>query len=361
MTLATRGRVSRSASDHPEHIELWNDERIRAWQDYHLSGMPELISAVHLCHALLALSQTGILGLLGRNGGASVDELVAGRPARLVRGYLRYLTVRGVLEEWQDTYRLSARGRLLTGEIALARLGFYREAYGPVMGRLSDLLSGTARYGQDVVRVDGALSRHSGTVTTTSYTAVLLEALRGQNTKRVVDLGCGSGALLVELCLQDASLSGIGIDIAPEAVDAARLLAARRGVGDRLEFALADAFDPATWPAGCRSADAITALGVLHEALRDGDAAVVDIIDRYAAIVTGAKVLFVGEPELRYDDKENDSDFFLVHVLTGQGIPRDRTGWLGLFAKTRLRCSRIYTNAVAGPRTCFYELTSREA
>jgi hypothetical protein len=50
-----------------------------------------------------------------------------------------------------------------------------------------------------------------------------------------------------------------------------------------------------------------------------------------------------------------------VHFLTAQGIPRDRAHWLDLFDKTRLRCLRIYSNAVAGPRTLFYELAPRES
>jgi hypothetical protein len=97
-------------------------------------------------------------------------------------------------------------------------------------------------------------------------------------------------------------------------------------------------------------------VGVLHELFRDGDDAVIAVLDRYAGALTGEQVLLIGEPELRYDDRENDSDFFLVHVLSRQGLPRDRWAWLDLFARSRLACHRIVTNAVAGPRTCFYEL-----
>lgn len=341
----------------PEEVELWEPRRIRDWQDYHLSGMPQMLSSMNLCHALLALSSSGMLAQLRDSRPATAETLLEGLDRETGTGFLRYLTVCGVLEQHGGVHRLTRRGELLTGDVALARLGFYLEAYAPVIGRMTDLLTGRAVYGVDVVRAAGPLSRHSGTVSTSAYTPVVLEAMRGRSAHRLLDLGCGGGSLLVELCLARPDLSGIGIDIAPEAIEAARRLAAASGLDGRVEFAVADAFAPDTWPEACTAVDVICGVGVLHEQFRDGDQAVVDILNRYAGVVTEQRTLLIGEPELRYDNQENDSDFFLVHFLTRQGIPRGRAGWLDIFDRTRLRCRRVYTNAVAGPRTCFYELT----
>jgi SAM-dependent methyltransferase len=347
----------------PEDVQLWDEDRIRAWQDYHLSGMPQLLSSMNLCHALLALNNSGILDRLRAGAGAvAAAELLEGLDPEVGAGFLRYLVTCGVLEEHGGRHRLTRRGELLTGDVALARLGFYLEAYGPVTGRMTDLLTGRATYGLDVTRAAGALSRHSGTVSTSAYTLVVLEALRSSGASRLLDLGCGGGSLLVELCQARPDLTGVGIDIAPEAIEAARRLADRTGLAGRVEFAVADAFDPSSWPASCASVDVICGVGVLHEQFRDGDQAVIDILDRYATVVggEGEKRLLIGEPELRYDNQENDSDFFLVHFLTAQGIPRGRPGWLDVFERTSLRCRRVYSNAVAGPRTVFYELVPRE-
>ena len=98
---------------------------------------------------------------------------------------------------------------------------------------------------------------------------------------------------------------------------------------------------------------------MLHERFRDGEDAVIDLLNRFAKTLGDERMLLIGEPELRYDDRENDSDFFLVHVLTQQGIPRDRAGWLEVIERTQLDCPRVYSSAVAGPRTCFYELVQR--
>jgi SAM-dependent methyltransferase len=344
-----------------EHVELWDDDRIGTWQDYHLSGMPELISSMNLCHALLALANSGLLDRVSATEPRPAEELLAGLDDRMGAGFLRYLVTSGVLDEWQGGYRLSHKGKLLTNDVARARLGFYLEAYGPVTRAMTDLLTGKAKYGVDVSRADSALSRHTGTVTTSAYTEIVLAAMRDRSVTRLLDLGCGGGALLVTLCQEHPGLTGVGIDIAQEAIDAARQRAEASGVADRVEFAVADAFEPDTWPDACRGADMICGVGVLHERFRDGEQAVVDILDRYAMTLSAGRTLLIGEPELRYDNQANDSDFFLVHVLTEQGIPRDRAGWQQVFDQSSLRCDRIYTGAVAGPRTCFYELTSRES
>lgn len=349
--------IDEIVSEPPALIELWDGERIRAWQGYHLSGASEIISASNLCHALLALATSGLLERLRGGRPQTRTELLTGMNHEIGSGFLRYLTVCGVLEEHDDTYRLSRRGEMLTSDIALARIGFYLEGYGPVTREAARLLDGSARYGVDVVRDHGALGQRSGSITAISYVPIVRHVMG--SARRLVDLGCGDGSLLVEICRRHPEVSAVGLDVAPAAIAAATARAERAGVADRAHFAVADAFDPATWPSTSDHADVICAVGVMHEKFRDGERAVIDLLDILAKQVAGGRVLLLGEPELRYDNRENDSDFFLVHVLTGQGIPRDRAGWLAVFARSDLRCRGVYTSAVAGPRTCFFELVSR--
>lgn len=338
-----------------EMLELHDRKGVVTWEEFQLSGMPEIIGSIHLGQVLLAVSECGILDRI-RTGRNSVKAgLLEGLNSRIAENLLRYLEVRGVLSQWEEEYCLTRKGELLTGEIPMARLGFYLEAYGPVTGKVGDLLTGRATYGVEVKRAGGPLSKHCATVFARYYTPIVLEAMRGRGATRALDLGCGGGQLLVDACLNDPGFSGVGIDLAPEAVAAAQDLARRNGVADRLSFFVADAFAPHTWPDACHEAETLFAIGMLHEHFRDGEQAVVDVLNTYAD-VSGRKMLLVGEPEPRYDDRENDSDFFLVHVLTDQGIPQDRHSWLRVFEQTRLECRRILTPAVAGPRMCFYDL-----
>lgn len=57
---------------------------------------------------------------------------------------------------------------------------------------------------------------------------------------RILDLGVGSGALLVALLTEMKGATGLGVDLSPEAVDTARFNAVRNGVGDRATFLVSD-------------------------------------------------------------------------------------------------------------------------
>lgn len=57
---------------------------------------------------------------------------------------------------------------------------------------------------------------------------------------RILDLGVGSGALLVALLTELKGAVGLGIDLSSEAVDTARFNATRNGVGERARFCVSD-------------------------------------------------------------------------------------------------------------------------
>ena len=60
---------------------------------------------------------------------------------------------------------------------------------------------------------------------------------------RILDLGTGSGAILIALLASLLAATGIGTDIDPAALQIARRNARRHGVGDRAEFQLSDWLD----------------------------------------------------------------------------------------------------------------------
>jgi len=63
---------------------------------------------------------------------------------------------------------------------------------------------------------------------------------RPERTRRVLDLGTGSGCLLVALLHEIPGATGIGIDRSPAALVTARSNAARNGVADRASFLAGD-------------------------------------------------------------------------------------------------------------------------
>jgi SAM-dependent methyltransferase len=340
----------------PDVIELEDEQQRREWQAFVMSNLPEMISAMHVCHAVRALADTPLLDRLRHGTRRSDAGLLAGINPDVGAGFLHYLVNRGILETRGEEYFLTRLGEFLTTDISLARLGVYLGAYGGVTSRIGDLLTGKATYGKDVVRDGGQLGAHCDTLFSFFHTPVVLRAMHGRNVKRMLDVGCGGGQLIVDVCLRDPSLTGIGLDIDADAVAVANDLAHRSGVADRVEFVVGDAFDPKSWPAVCAEADGLCMMSALHEHFRNGEQAVVDLLDEMSSMFPEQKILLIGEPELRYDGRENDDDFFLIHVLTGQGLPRERSAWFDVFDKSTLHCRQVYTRPGAGPRMCFYDL-----
>jgi release factor glutamine methyltransferase len=73
-------------------------------------------------------------------------------------------------------------------------------------------------------------------------TETLVEIALSQPFNRVLDLGTGSGAILVTLLAERAQATGQGVDISPEALTVARGNARLLGVMARAEFFLSDWF-----------------------------------------------------------------------------------------------------------------------
>lgn len=61
---------------------------------------------------------------------------------------------------------------------------------------------------------------------------------------RVLDLGTGSGCLLLSLLKENPSARGVGVDISSQALDVARQNAQNLGVASRVEWCMADWFAP---------------------------------------------------------------------------------------------------------------------
>ncbi|QYK40059.1 MAG: peptide chain release factor N(5)-glutamine methyltransferase [Paracoccaceae bacterium] len=77
-------------------------------------------------------------------------------------------------------------------------------------------------------------------------TEVLVSAALAQPFARILDLGTGSGCILISLLADRPSATGLGVDVSPGALGVARRNAADHAVGDRAAFVLSDWFDAVT-------------------------------------------------------------------------------------------------------------------
>jgi release factor glutamine methyltransferase len=65
----------------------------------------------------------------------------------------------------------------------------------------------------------------------------------GDRPLRIIDVGTGTGCLLVTLLAELPLATGLGIDLAPRALVAAQANAERHGVAERADFAISDALE----------------------------------------------------------------------------------------------------------------------
>jgi magnesium-protoporphyrin O-methyltransferase len=89
--------------------------------------------------------------------------------------------------------------------------------------------------------VDDWTTKATKRPTAAKVTASLLDAITeaGVTERTVLDVGCGIGDLAIEVVARGAA-SGTGYDLSPKAIDQARMLAASRGVGERMRFEVGD-------------------------------------------------------------------------------------------------------------------------
>lgn len=339
---------------------IHNREAKGAWNEYLASGLVRDIGSFHLCLTVHALSKSGMANFFLTHPCFSSEDVCRKYNTHIASYLLEYLVVRNILVKTtsDNTYSLTEYGRRCLSPVSLAQIGFYIEAYSPVLNHMADLVTNKKIYGREVLRDGMALGAHCATLFTIFHTEIILKIVNEKGLKSILDLGCGGGAMLIDACKNALEIKGFGLDIAPGAIEFANNLCREEGLEDRLSFAVGDAFDPKTWP-DYKNIDAISAVGALHEHFRDGEESIIRMLNIFASLIKEGrtKYFILGEPELYYDNEENDPDLFLVHIFTSQGFPRRRELWMDVLDKSNLKCERVYTRVGIGPRFCFYVLS----
>jgi SAM-dependent methyltransferase len=328
----------------PELIEILNPDS-QAWmggiRDSNVVGM---VRALHLAHALLALEETGIAAKLLAGGAVPQDVLVAGLDTELAGHFLRYMEMREIVKLDAGRVQLTETGRKVydsTGPITTLR--FYLRGYGPVVAATTDLLRGGKTYGKDVVRDGVAVGGASAETSRHLANHLIFRRVRSLGARCVLDVGCGGGAFLIDLCRHDPDVRGIGLDISAPAIEAARREVEREGLASRIQFVVGDGFRPETWPSLCDEADVVVASQVLHEATRHSQQPTLHTLQRFAERLRsgGLKALLIYENRFSGRWETLESEFFLLHALSQQGFPLSPEGWVELFSQAGLRCREI--------------------
>lgn len=101
---------------------------------------------------------------------------------------------------------------------------------------VSQILGKRAFWGRDFLVTPAVLDPRPETET------LIAAALDGAEPERILDLGTGSGAILVTLLAEWPNATGLGVDISQPALSVAARNARAHGVVDRVEFRISDWF-----------------------------------------------------------------------------------------------------------------------
>ncbi len=167
-----------------------------------------------------------------------------------------------------------------------------------------------------------------------------LEILNNQRESAILDLGTGSGCIVISLLVNLSGAMGVGIDLSKRALDQARQNSVRHGVGSRLEWRAGSWFAPVRE----EKFDLIVAnppyivseeISGLQTEVRDFDPAAAldgggDGLDAYRAILADAgqylhpdgKLLF----ELGFDQKEAVTELCRQNGFAGIRVEPDLAG-----------------------------------
>lgn len=335
----TRFRRVGSEGRWPIHAVETGSAAYQALRDVQAGGMSDAVRGFALSTAMFTFIDSKLLPIVEEHGCVASREAAerCGYDPNLTAGLLRFLATQGLFaEEAGEVFRLTPQGAAAIAPTSISTIRFYVGGYGHLMTASGRMLERTVTYGRDITRDVNNVVIGSMLNTASFMDMVPLAVLARRGCLSVADLGCGAGQFLIEWVKGGPERRGVGIDLAPEAIAAAKASADKHGVASQLSFHVGDAFDLALVKPACRDIDALFSFAMEHEALRDGEVAVTAHIDAMAAQFPGKRYL-LGEPMLEMSAA--DGVFYWLHVLSMQGIPRDVPGWCSLL--DRLKTARL--------------------
>lgn len=306
----------------------------------------DLVEAFQLSHAVFTLHSLGLFTALKEP--VTAEELSAkySLDPVMLRGVLEYLAAR------TDLLRKSG-GRFVTtrryAEGARFLLDLYIGAYGGNAAQLAKLLRDPSA-APDVV--DRARHARAFAAVAGSALGQLPEIVRQLEFNHILDLGCGTGALLLELAARDSHFVGWGVDLNVAMCKMARARISSARLGKRVRVFRGDCGNlSSALPRQVRAqVRAVTACNVANEMFTDGHSAAI-------AWLRGLGESFPGRPLMivdyygRLGKKRRGSRETLLHdyiqLISGQGVPPATAAeWRSIYAQAGCQLVHIIEDKV---------------
>ncbi|HEX2658891.1 MAG TPA: methyltransferase domain-containing protein [Polyangia bacterium] len=323
----------------------------------HLSFAPgadevELSSNYILSHVLFSLYDSGFYEYVRQHPHFTRAQIVADlHYDAMTFDWLIYALIgRGLVRDEAGELSLTERGQSFTNTITRGLLNLYAGGYNGLLSNLGPLLRGEVTL--DDPRLDRS-ARHAaaGTEDLTCVRVVpaVIDLLKEKGVEGILDLGCGTGGFLIQWA-QLTNGWGAGVDMSAGALQAARENAIRFGMQDRLSFYLGEVGREALpiSPEVVSRVGALTAMFILHEFGRGGDAAIVRVLRALAAQFAGKLLIALEMPPVNLADLNGRPppsldalDYHFIHPLSRQGEPRPKAVWEGLYEQAGMKLLNV--------------------
>jgi 2-ketoarginine methyltransferase len=309
-------------------------KRLLRLQRAHRDTWEGLLDGFYTTRAIQTLLNVGFLDEVERKGSVDVESFARSNnlDPDVLRALCEALFAMRVLKLNGHGYALDRKGKMV---LEVAR-GWFDISYGyeEVFHNLEGLLKKTKRYGSDVHRRGDYVARGSGEIENWVYFPLAIEMVRNGGFKRVLDLGCGDGTFLREMCRNLSGVTGYGLDLAPDAIALGERLRHDEGLDGRVHLHAADVCEMETLPNLWRDIDLGITFFVLHEVRYAGGEAVVHLLRSF-------RRLFPNVPLIVFEAIRPTAEqmrarpgmsvhYFMYHDLTHQK-PVSREEWRDLF------------------------------
>jgi SAM-dependent methyltransferase len=219
-----------------------------------------------------------------------------GVPREVMRRYLGTLERLGLVTEAGNgpDRRVRATSKLgeLVHEVGYITWGF--RACEPLIAHAREFATDMGKAQGRYLRDGGLIARAAQWMGENGFYPQTERSILARKPKRIVDIGCGSGRLLVKCLTQLPDATAIGIDLNPKACAQARAAAASAGVENRLTILERAEESLADDPQPLIGADVIHAAWALHDLLPDAEATL-DRLLTMCATAAPHPTLVIGE------------------------------------------------------------------
>jgi SAM-dependent methyltransferase len=299
----------------------------------HRVGWMGILSGFYTARTVEALFNVGFFDEMQEKGSVDPDEFAESRgldPA-ILRSLCDSLFALRLIRRNGHGYVLDRKGEM----VEMAR-GWFDISYGyeDVFHNLEAMLRGEKRYGTDVHRRSVWVAAGSGEIERLVYFPLAIDIARARGARRVLDLGCGDGTFLRDLCQKAPGVTGYGLDLAPDAIADGEAKATAAGLDGRLHLLAGDIAEIEQLPESWRQIDLAMTFFVLHELRYMGAECVVKFLRDFRKLFPGVPlVVFEAikpSPEEMRKRPGMSVHYFLYHELTQQK-PISRDEWKALF------------------------------